>query len=126
VGIRGCDPYDEFLKRPLGMEFGIGDCWAPTVGPADWVGGVFALLGMFLVARFSDWPPERAAISVGVLGTLLAAFIGFGRSGLDPFWVFTDPGFYFSLPVTITFGVILEKLERRRRTAASFHQREQQ
>jgi hypothetical protein len=120
----GCGPYDELLAplqpAPSGMTdnlYGIAECFSSGVGrPEDLAIGLLALPGMFLVGRLSSWTPERAAVGVGVVGSLLAALIGFARSGLDPVLALTDPGFYFSLPMTITLGVILGKVERRRRS----------
>jgi len=126
-----CDPYDALLPhRSIGPEvagddpYPLIDCWAPPPipigsGPEGVLGWLIAILGMYLAARLSNQSPERVAISVGIGGSLLAAPIGFARSGLDPFLVLTDPVFYSSFPLTITFAVILGKLERRRRAAAA-------
>ena len=78
---------------------------------------VIVLVGLFLTARISDQSHERIAVGVGIASTLLAALIGFAISGLDPTLVLTDLDLYSCLPLTIAFGVIFGKLERRRRSS---------
>ena len=126
----GCDPYDEYLRirlRPdpssgvVDNPYGFHDCWAPPPlplgGPAPGLCWVMALVGLFLAARISDWSHERIAVGVGTASTLIAALIGFAISGLNPTLVLTDLDFYSCIPLTIAFGVIFGKLERRRRSS---------
>ena len=125
----GCDPYDEYLRRPrpdpssgvVDNPYGFYDCWAPPPlplgGPAPGLCWVMALVGLFLAARISDRSHERIAVGVGTASTLIAALIGFAISGLNPTLVLTDLDFYSCIPLTIAFGVIFGKLERRRRSS---------
>jgi hypothetical protein len=124
----GCDPYDGYLPHPrpdpssgVDNPYGFHDCFAPSPlplgGPAPVLCWVIALVGLFLTARISDQSHERIAVGVGIASTLLAAPIGFAISGLDTTLVLTDLDFYSCLPLTIAFGAIFGKLERRRRSS---------
>ena len=124
----GCDPYDEYLPRPrpdassgVDNPYAIQDCFAPFPfplgGPAPLLCWLIALVGLFLTARISDQSHERIAVGVGIASTPLAALTGFAISGLNPTLVLTDLDLYSCLPLTIAFGVIFGKLERRRRSS---------
>lgn len=125
----GCDPYDEYLPRPrpdssLTMDnpYVFRDCFSPSLFPsgagvASVLCWLIALVGLFLAARISDQSHERIAVGVGIASTLLAAPIGFEISGLNPMWALMDLDLYSGLPLVVAFGVILGKLERRRRSS---------